>query len=142
MADLAPVIETMEHCWMRAWVAGDARTLKAMTSRNFRMVMGSKPSAILDCKSWLEAATERFQCKSYRFGDIYVRDLGSLVIFATQLEMKVTMDGHDWSGRFWVTDLWRKGRVRRKWTMVERVLSRPEDNEDVPAAIRSLQLWR
>jgi hypothetical protein len=26
--------------------------------------------------------------------------------------------------------------------MIERVLSRPEDNEDVPAAIRSLQLWR
>jgi hypothetical protein len=41
-----------------------------------------------------------------------------------------------------VTDLWRKGRVRRNWRMVERVLSRPEDNADVPAAIRSLQLWR
>ncbi len=142
MAALAPVIETMEHCWMRAWVAGDTRTLKAMTSRNFRMIMGSTPSAMLDSKSWLEAAAKRFRCKSYRLGDIYVRDLGGLVIFATQLEMKATMDGHDWSGRFWVTDLWRKGRVRRKWQLVERVLSRPEDNQDVPAAIRSLQLWR
>jgi hypothetical protein len=142
MAALAPVIETMEHCWMRAWVAGDTRTLKAMTSRNFRMIMGSTPSAMLDSKSWLEAAAKRFRCKSYRLGDIYVRDLGGLVIFATQLEMKATMDGHDWSGRFWVTDLWRKGRVRRKWQLVERVLSRPEDNQDVPSAIRSLQLWR
>jgi len=142
MAELAPTIETMEHSWMRAWVAGDSRTLKALTARNFRMVMGSKPSAILDSKSWLEAATKRFTCSSYRFGDIYVRDLGSVVIFATQLELKASMDGHDWSGRYWVTDLWRKGRVRRKWRMVERVLSRPEDNQDVPAAIRSLQLWR
>jgi hypothetical protein len=24
MADLTPVIETMEHRWMRAWVNGDA----------------------------------------------------------------------------------------------------------------------
>ena len=142
MADLSPVIETMEHRWMRAWVSGDTAALKALTSRNFRMVFGSKPSAIPDFKSWIEAAPNRFQCQSYRFGDIYVRNAGSAVIFATQLEMKLSMDGHDWSGRYWVTDLWRKGRVRRKWHMIERVLSRPEDNDDVPAAIRSLQLWR
>jgi hypothetical protein len=142
MGDLAPVIETLEHRWMRAWVSDDARALKALTARNFRMVVGSKPSAILDYKSWLEAVTKRFKCDSYRFGDIYVRDLGPLAIFATQLEIKASMDGHDWSGRYWVTDLWRKGRVRRNWRMVERVLSRPEDNADVPAAIRSLQLWR
>ena len=142
MADLPPIIETMEHRWMRAWVTGDVRTLKAMTSRNFRMVMGSKPCAILDYKSWMEAAASRFQCNSYRFGDIYVRDLGPVAIFASQLEMKAAMDGHDWSGRFWVTDLWRKGKIRRQWRMIERVLSRPEDNPDVPAAIRSLQLWR
>ena len=142
MADLSAVIETMEHRWMRAWVVGDTAVLKAMTARNFRMVMGSKPCAILDYKSWIEAAPKRFVCQSYRFGDIYVRSVGGLVIFATQLELKATMDGADWSGRYWVTDLWRKGKVRRKWVMVERVISRPEDNKDVPAAIRSLQLWR
>lgn len=142
MADLSPVIETLEHRWMRAWVSDDARALKQLTARNFRMVVGSKPSAILDYKSWVEAAANRFKCDSYRFGDIYVRDLGAFAVFATQLEIKASMDGHDWSGRYWVTDLWRKGRVRRNWRMVERVLSRPEDNADVPAAIRSLQLWR
>ena len=52
------------------------------------------------------------------------------------------MDGRDWSGQLWVTDLWRKGRLRRRWRMVERVLSRPDDNKDVPGAIRALQLWR
>ena len=71
-----------------------------------------------------------------------MRNVGSVVIFATQLEMKASMDGHDWSGRYWVTDLWRKGKVRRRWTMIERVLSRPDDRDEVPAAIRSLQLWR
>ena len=56
--------------------------------------------------------------------------------------LQATMDGHDWSGQIWVTDLWRKSRMRLRWTMVERVISRPEENPDVPAAIRSLQLWR
>lgn len=48
----------------------------------------------------------------------------------------------DWSGPLWVTDLWRKGRVRRRWRIVERVLSRVEDEARVPPAIRSMQLWR
>ena len=49
---------------------------KALTARNFRMVVGSKPSVLLDAKSWIEAATTRFSCTAYRYGDIYVRDLG------------------------------------------------------------------
>jgi hypothetical protein len=97
---------------------------------------------ILDTPSWTEAATTRYLCNGYRFGDIHVREVGGLALFATQLDIEATMDGKDWSGRLWVTDLWRKGRVRRGWRMVERLVSRTEDNADVPAGIRSLQLWR
>jgi hypothetical protein len=142
MADIHPIIETMENRWMRAWMKADTRELKALTSRNFRMVMGSKPATILDFKSWIEAAGKRYRCKSYRFGDVYAREIGGVAVFATQLELNATMDGEDWSGQFWVTDIWRKGRVRRKWRMVERIVSQPDQREDVPAAVRSLQLWR
>ena len=142
MADISSLIETMEHRWMRAWLGGDIKALKALTSRNFRMVIGSKPAVILDSKSWLEAAGTRFICSSYRFGDIYARELGSVAVFASQLEIKARVAGEDWSGQLWVTDLWRKGRVRRRWTLAERVLSRTEDSADIPAAIRTLQLWR
>ena len=142
MADILPIIETLENRWMRAWVNGDTRALKALTSRKFRMVVGSKPCAILDASSWLAAAATRYVCRSYRFGDIYARQLGPVAVFATKLDLKATMDGHDWTGEFWVTDIWRKSRVRRNWAMVERVISRPETNPDVPAAFRSLQLWR
>ena len=142
MADILPIIETLENRWMRAWVSGDARTLKELTARNFRLVMGSKPCAILDAKSWLDAAGKSFSCERYRFGDIYARDLGGVIVFATQLEMKASIDGHELAGRMWVTDVWKKGGVRRRWRMVERVLSRPEEDKDIPAAIRSLQLWQ
>jgi hypothetical protein len=140
MADVAPVIETNEHRWMRAWIAGDARTLKALTSRNFRLVIGAKPPVLLDAKSWLEAASTRYLCNSYRFGHIYARQLGSVAIFATQLKMKASFDGHDWSGQLWITDLWRKGTVRRSWRMTDRLVSRLEDS-DRSQAVRSLQLW-
>ena len=127
---------------MRAWVNRDLKALKAITASNFILLMGSKPPAILDRPSWLEAASKRYDCASYRFGDIYVRDLGPAAIFSAAIDMKATMDGHDWSGQFWITDFWRKGRVRRSWKMAQRVVSRTNDDNQVAAAIRSLQLWR
>ncbi len=142
MANLHPTIETMERSYMRAWINGDAKALKALTARNFRMVIAARPSVILDYKSWVDAATTRYLCSSYRFGDIYVRHLGALTIFATRMEIEARMDGHDWTGEYWITDLWRKSKVRRNWRLVERVVSRPDENPDAAAAIQSLQLWR
>lgn len=142
MADISPIIETLENRWMRAWASSDVRTLKTLTSRKFRMVVGTKPSVLLDAKSWLDAAQSSFLCHSYRFGDIYARDLGPVTVFATQLDLKASIDGHDWSGRMWVTDIWKKSGVRRSWRMVERVISRPEEDKQVAAGIKSLQLWQ
>lgn len=142
MADISPIIETLENRWMRAWASGDMRTLKALTSRKFRMVVGTKPSVLLDAKSWLDAANSSFLCHSFRFGDIYARDLGPVTVFATQLDLKASIDGLDWSGRMWVTDIWKKSGVRRSWRMVERVISRPEEDKQVAAAIKALQLWQ
>lgn len=142
MADLTPEIETMEHRFMRAWVKRDTPVLKSLANRDFHLLLGSTPAVILDRPSWLEAGTKRLLCSGYRFGDIYVRKVGALAMFATQAELDVTLDGDDWSGRFWLTDLWRKGRVRRGWRMAERVMSRVDESPSAPAAIRSMQLWR
>lgn len=142
MADLTPVIESMENRWMRAWIGGDVKELKSLTAGNFLFLMGSRPAVILDRPSWLEAAATRYLCTSYRFGDLYVRDLGSVAAFSARLELKATMDGKDWSGPLWVTDLWRKGRIRRGWRLAQRVVSGIEARPQVPAGIRALQLWR
>ncbi|MFL6732597.1 MAG: nuclear transport factor 2 family protein [Sphingomicrobium sp.] len=142
MSSLTPVIETMEHSWMRAWVNRDAKALKNLTARDFILLTGSKPPAILDRPSFLEAAAKRWDCSSYRFGDIIVRSVGTVAIFAAPLELKATMDGRDWSGTLFVTDVWRKGRVRRSWKLVQRIVSRPDDKPEVASAIRSLQLWK
>ena len=142
MANLTPVIETMEHRWMRAWVNDDIRALKAITARNFILLTASKPPAILDRPSWLEAAAKRYLCSSYRFGDIYVQDVGGLAVFASPVELKATMDGRDWSGTLFVTDIWRKGRVRRGWKLAQRILSTPDERPELAKAIKSLQLWK
>ena len=143
MADLTALIETMEHSWMRAWVNRDAKALKALTAKDFILLAGSKPPTILDRPSWIEAAAkDRWDCSSYRFGDIYVRSVGGLAVFAAPVELKATMDGQDWSGPLFITDLWRKGRVRRSWKLIQRVVSKPDDRPELPKAIRALQLWK
>jgi hypothetical protein len=142
MANLTPVIETMEHRWMRAWVNREAKALKGLTASDFILLTASKPPMILDRPSWLDAAAKRWDCSSYRFGDIYVRSVGSVAVFAASLELKATLDGRDWSGTVFVTDLWRKGKVRRGWKLAQRIVSRADDNRELPKAIKSLQLWK
>jgi len=142
MADLTSVIETMEHRLMRAWVNRDLRVLKSLTWRGFRMLTASEPCVLLDSRSWLEGVTTRYHCTSYRFGDVYVRDMGSAALFASKLDLKATMDGHDMSGEVWITDVWRKSRVRRAWRITERIVSKVDDDRKIPGAMRSLQLWR
>jgi hypothetical protein len=118
------------------------RALKAVTARDFVLLVGSKPPEMLDYRSFVDAAADRWSCSSYRFGTIYVRDYGGMALFTAQAEVKSRLDGRDWSGTLWITDLWRKSRVRRRWRIVERVISAPDARADIGASIKSLQLWR
>lgn len=142
MADLVSQIEALEHQFMRAWSGADMKVLKALTSRKFRLVIGSRPSVLLDAKSFLDAAGTRFRCSGYRFGDVYARDLDGTVVFATQLELKASVEREDWSGDWWMTDVWRKSGISRKWRLADRHLSRVETDLKFPAALKALQLWR
>ena len=142
MSTFESTIEALEHQWMRAWVQRDRKTMKQLTARDFIFLLGSEKAAILDRASWLEAAGTRLTCESYRFGSVYVRRHGSIGVFATDLTIEARVDGHPWSGTAWIVDLWKKSRVRRQWNLLERTVSRPDADPDLPAAIRSMQLWR
>ncbi len=142
MGDLTPQIETMENRWMRAWVQRDVKTLKGLTSKDFILLTASSPATILDRPSWLEAVHKRFHCSSFAFGDIYVRDWGQVALFTAPLELKATIDGEPLSGPLFVADLWRRGRVRRGWKLVQRVVSRADEDPRLPKSIRALQLWK
>lgn len=52
------------------------------------------------------------------------------------------MDGRDWSGPMWISDIWRKGRVRRRWKLAQRIVSPADEDPQLPRAIQSLQLWK
>ena len=142
MDQFAAKIETLEHQWMRSWMQRDRNAMKALASRDFIFLLGSTKPAILDRASWLEAATTRFRCSSYRFGEVYVRRHGSSAVFAAPLSIEASIGDAEWTGTAWITDVWARSAVRRKWRLLERVLARPDEDGEMPPAIRSMQLWR
>lgn len=142
MDQFASKIEALEHHWMRAWMQRDRAAMKAVTARDFIFMLGSTKAAILDRASWLDAATTRFRCTAYRFGNVYVRRHGPVAIFSAPMTLEASLDDIDFSGEVWTTDLWQRSSIKRKWRLVERTIARPDLNETLPAAVRSLQLWR
>jgi hypothetical protein len=142
MSTFESTIEALEHQWMRAWIQRDRKTMKMLAARDFIFLLGSQNAVILDRASWLEAAGGRFLCETYRFGSVYVRRHGNIGVFATDLTATGSIDGKPWTGTSWIVDLWKKSGVRRRWHLLERTLSRPDTDPDLPAAVRSMQLWR
>ena len=142
MDEFSAKIEALEHLWMRSWMQRDRNQMKSLAARDFIFLLGSSKPVILDRASWLEAATTRFRCTGYRFDEVYVRRHGNVALFATRLGLEASIEGRDWNGDSWVTDLWQKVRVSRKWKLIERTLSRPDTDEKMPDAVRAMQLWR
>lgn len=142
MADRTSEIETLEHRFMRAWINGDARTLKALTARDFVLMVGTQPPVMLDYSSWVDAAGKGWSCSAYRLGTVYVRVHGNIAVFAAEAELESRLGRLDWSGPVWITDVWRKSRVRRRWRLAERQITQPVEESSVARGIKALQLWR
>ena len=142
MDDFAAKIEALEHRWMRAWTNGDEKEMKGLASRDFIFLFASTEPKILDRTSWLDAAPKRLRCKSYRFGNVYVRRHGAVAIFAAPVELDATVDNKPLFGRAFVTDVWKRSKVRRRWQLLERVLATADADADAASAVRSMQLWR
>lgn len=136
-------IEALEHQLLRAWMASDSKQLKALLARRFRLVVGASNPVLLDRKSLIDAVGERWSLSAFRFGTaLYAREVDGVGIFAAEVELEGRIDGKEVTGRWWVSDLWRKGGFSRRWQLLDRQLARPDPGQDFAASVRRLQLWR
>lgn len=142
MTAFKSTIEALEHQWMRAWIQGDRKSMKSLSAREFIFLLGAESPAILDRTSWLEAAGTRLRCLSYRFGPVYIRKLGNIASFASNVAIEMELDGKPVSGDVWQTDLWRRKGFTQRWKLVERTLSRPDGDPALPVAVKAMQLWK
>ncbi|MEM9500965.1 MAG: DUF4440 domain-containing protein [Pseudomonadota bacterium] len=142
MTDIAPEIETLEHRFMRAWMKADKGELRSLVMRDCIIIFGSSRPEILDRPSFLEACDKPFSCNGYRLREVVARKHGKCAWFTAGIDLEMQIGGRDWSGQFWLTDLWRKTAFRRGWRLAERSLARTEKDEALSQAIHRLQLWR
>jgi hypothetical protein len=142
MNDFASRIEALEHRWMRAWITRDRKDMKALASRDLIVLFGADRPAILDRASWLDAAESRFRCTGYQFGSIYTRKYGKSAIFAAPVSLEATIDGKPVLDRTFAVSIWQRTAVRRRWQLVERIITGQSADAALPDAVRSMQLWR
>lgn len=141
MAETAAEIEALALTAMRAWVAGDGKAMKKLTTRDFMMLVGSTPPQLLDRPSFLAAMARGFACTRFTFREVIVRVYGKSAWFVAGAELELALGGKVWSGGFMVTDLWRKGTIGG-WKLAERSLARLDGDDCIAPAIARLQLWK
>lgn len=142
MADIEQDFETRENRLMRAWMHYDPRALKSLISNDFIFMFGTTPPALLDRASFMAGIENGFRCLGFRFHEVTARKHGKGVWFSGHIELEMRIGAREWNGKFLMTDLWRKGIVRRRWQLAERSLSLLDGDERLSDSIRSMQLWR
>ena len=141
MAETAAEIEALALTAMRAWVAGDGKAMKKLTTRDFMMLVGSTPPQLLDRPSFLAAMERGFACTRFTFREVIVRVYGKSAWFVAGAELELALGGKVWSGGFMITDLWRKGAIGG-WKLAERSLARLDGDDTIAPTIARLQLWK
>ena len=142
MAELEATFEVLENRFMRAWMHRNVREIKATVSGDAIFMFGTAPPALLDRASFVAGVEDRFRLLGFRFHEVTARKHGRGVWFTGQVELEMKLGPLEWKGNFLLTDLWRKGLVRRKWLLAERSLSPVEGDKRLSDSIRAMQLWR
>lgn len=105
-ADFDAVRETSQR-WMTAWVDQDLGALDAFLAPDYALVIGNAPSALISRAEWL-AMVPRYVATRFAYHDVQLRALDDLVVMSAIQEQQASVDGDDRSGRFFLTDIWRR----------------------------------
>ncbi len=129
-ADFAAVRATSDR-WMRAWVEQDLPALDSVLAPDFTLIIGNAPAGRVSRAEWL-AMVPRYVCTRFAYRDVQLRALDDLVLMSAIADFDAAIDGVDRSGRFFVTDAWR--RAGDDWQVAARYSTRAE-----PASEASLE---
>ncbi|MBD2842013.1 Cif family virulence factor [Erythrobacter rubeus] len=141
MANIAAIIEANELHFMQSWMHRDAGSIRQLATRDFMMMLGTKPPELLDRPSFVAGIEQGFRCTGFRLGESFVRKYGRLAWYVAGAQLELKLGAKDWSGDFIITDLWRKARIGG-WKLAERSLAPTNSDDDLDHRIRKLQLWR
>lgn len=142
MAATEAEIEALALGAMRAWVAGDAKAMKKLTTRDFMMLVGTTPPQLLDRHSFLVAMERGFACNRFIFREVNARRHREAAWFVAGAELELTLGSRPWTGAFLVSALFRKSMWSSKLLLADLSLARQDPDTDLAAAVSRLQLWK
>jgi hypothetical protein len=135
-ADFDDVIAASTR-WMQAWMDQDRTTLDAFLGPDFALIVSAVPTKPFERSDWLETAATAYVCTRFAYEDIHCRRISDEVVAMSAIaDFDATIGRVDRSGRYFVTDLWRRAAGSAyKWQVCVRYSSRPGEPD---ASVRVL----
>ncbi len=117
-------IEHRSRLWMDAWMAQDRAALEPFLADDYALIISSVPEHRVEREKWLQTAIGPYLCTRFAYDGIQMRRISDdVVVMSSVTDFDATMDGIDRSGRYFVTDVWR--REQGNWKICVRYSSRP-----------------
>ena len=123
--------------WMQAWMDQDRATLDAYLGPDFALIVSTVPTKPFERTDWIDTAVTAYVCTRFAYEDVLCRRVsGDLVAMSAIANFDATIAGIDRSGRYFVTDLWRRAASSAHgWQICGRYSSRPGEPD---ASVRAL----
>ena len=138
MSNVALLIEELSTRWMQAWIDLDYDALESLMAPDFALIVSAMPGGQMERATWL-ATCERYRCTDFRYDGVQVRQLSDeTAVMSAVAEQKATLAGVDRSGKFWLTDVWRRNDVEQ-WQVCARYSSIPEAHGQSASALAQLK---
>jgi ketosteroid isomerase-like protein len=120
--------------WMRAWIEQDRATLEKLLAPDYALVIATAPDHRFDRAAWLELAVGAYVCTRFQYEHVQLRRIvDGVIVMSAIADFDATMDGADRSGRFFVTDVWR--RANGGWQVCARYSSPPSETDPTVASM-------
>lgn len=123
--------------WMQAWMDQDHATLDAFLGPDFALIVSTVPTKPFERSDWLQTAVTDYVCTRFAYDGVHCRRVSDdLVAMSAIADFDATIGDLDRSGRYFVTDLWRRAaNSAHGWQIAARYSSRPGE---LDASVRAL----
>jgi hypothetical protein len=122
-------VEEISRRWMQAWIDQDRATLDSLLTDDYSLIVSTVPTLPFPRGNWLNTAVGPYVCTRYDYEGASFRKISDdVVIMSSVADFDATIEEVDRSGRYFVTDVWR--REGGTWKIAQRYSSRPGEVDD------------
>lgn len=128
------LIRDLQQRWMKAWQQQDAAALEHILADDFVFTLSTDPTKPFRRSEWMQMALGSYTCETFTYENMAVRLLDHYAVVCSHLRQRASIGDIDRSGRFLLTDIWR--RDGDMWKVIARYSSYPEPTSPSTQALK------